>query len=329
MNLVVKLPNKLSDRILAFPFLHALNRFYQERDEEVQNGEDKASLKLHLICLSEDIDSLNLLPFHAFYHPIESEDLESIFTVHRGCANLKFTNEINLFISTTDSFVDASIGKNIKAKNKIGFATGKNGWFLNKKVERPSNVHKSEEIFELLKPITGLLPKIPYVQARKMDPLYPDWSECPYVVLDLDHVEGELNDIWKELFELSSGKTFILMSSTLDHFEQELRIEGWIKNLPTKNTYKFFPYKSNIELSKLISYTKCFVTADEDLMHLSSYCGALTFYVGKSESFEVAGPKYTRGEVKYFNLLSPGDSDGYSLVFDSVLELIDTKQPEE
>lgn len=329
MNLVVKLPNKLSERILAFPFLHALNRFYKERDKEAQVNEENGSLKLHLICLSEDIDSLNLLPFPAYYHPIENEDLESIFTVHRGCANLKLTNEINLFISTTDSFVDASIGKNIKAKNKIGFAIGKNGWFLNKKVARPSDMHKSEEIFELLKPITGVLPKIPYVQARKVEPLYSDWSESPYVVLDLDHKDGELNETWKDLFELSKGKTFILMSSTLDHFEQELRIEGWIKNLPTKNTYKFFPYKSNIELSKLISYTKCFVTADEDLMHLSSYCGALTFFVGKSERFETAGPKYTRGEVKCFNLLTPGDSDGLSLVFDSILELIDTTDTEE
>ena len=244
MNLVVKLPNKLSERILAFPFLHALDRYYKKRDEEAQKDEEEGSLKLHLVCLGEDIDSLNLLPFSAYYHPLEEEDLQSIFTVHRGCANLKLTNEINLFVSTTDSFVDASIGKNIKAKNKIGFALGKNGWFLNKKVEKPSQVHRAEEIFELLKPITGLLPKIPYVSSRKVEALVKDWNELPYVVLDLDHKDGELNGIWKDLFELSSGKKFILMSSTLDHFEQELRIEGWIKNLPTKNTYEFFPYKS-------------------------------------------------------------------------------------
>ena len=146
MNIVVKLPNDLRGKILSFPFLHGLVKEAKKR----LNAEEEEVLKLHLISNKKDIDVLNLLPFSAYYHEIEDEDLKSIFTIHRACVGLKI-DRTDIFISTTENFVDASIGKNLKAKTNIGFQIGKNSLFFNKRVPYSVNDHQALQIFSLIK----------------------------------------------------------------------------------------------------------------------------------------------------------------------------------
>lgn len=327
MNIAIKLPNDLRERVLTFPFLQVLEKKLTEllEDDEILN--------FHLISLKEDIDVLNLLPVHAFYHELEVEDIKTIFTMHRACGNFKM-NQIDYFVSTTDSFVDASIGKNIGAVKKIGYNIGKNKWFLNQKVSKLAGRHKSEQTFELLKCFTEEVPSIPVVYSRNMPEAYADWNENPYTVINLDLIGDEFNPEWKEFIDLFVNKNFIFMCSELSLDDQKQKIQEFIKSLPTKNTYKIFEYGSNIAFGKLISYCLGFITNDSPLVNIAAYCGAQVFLINKKEDLQNCGPLYFIGEVRNFSITDPAykgqKGHNYATIFDDIYSYIEQRsQPDE
>lgn len=328
MNVVVKLPNDIGERVLAFPFLHILNQYMEERllkikeSGDSKDAEDK--FQIHLICYDKGIEILNLLPFHAYYHELKEEDLISVFSVHRGCADFKLPKEIDIFISTTDSLVDASIGKNLKAKEKIGFNSTLNNWFLTKKIQKAVTKHRSEQISDLVKPLTGYISKIPVCLSRTLEKPSEDEEKKPYILLDLDLIEDKINPVWRDLFELASGAHFILSLSREDEFTQELRISTFLKSLPKKNTYEFLKFPNFLEYSKFITFSQAFATTRADLTLLSSYCGKQTVFFNKEYNFNNSGSQFLRGEVTNALITDYNDSDGFSKGFDLLLECIDS-----
>lgn len=322
MNVVIKLPDNIGDRLLVFPFLHILNQYMEERIQESGAQEDK--FQIHLVCLENGIEVLNLLPFHAYYHQLQEEDLISVFSAYRGCAHFKLPRVIDIFISTTDGLVDASIGKHLGAKEKIGFSSSLNNWFLTKKINKLINKHESEQVCELVKPITGYISKIPTCSSRILEQTEEEKIDKPYIVLDLNLIDDEINPVWRDLFELASGAHFILTISEADEFTQELRITALMKSLPKKNTYEFRKFSSYIEYAKLLAFSKGFATLNKDLMLLASYCGKQTIFFNKDYNFNKSGAQYLRGEVLNTLITDYNDSDGFSKGFDQVLEILDS-----
>lgn len=321
MIVAVKLPNDITERMLTFPFLHALDEQLQVIANE--DPEDD-TYQIHLISLKKGIDVLYLLPFEAFYHELADEDIKTVFTMHRGCGNFTFPQGVDAFISTTTSFIDASIGKNIKAKEKIGFEVGKNKWLLTKKIPFKEGLHKSDEVFPLINSIAKEKVEIPNVYSRRIQEMYLDWSENPYLVIDLDLVDDEVNPEWKDLIEESVNKRFVFMCSELAPGMQRPKVEDFFNELPSKNTYKFFKYESNIALAKLVTYSMGFITKNKDLMSVATYCGATTFFLNPGVNLKTHGPKYFRGELKDYSFKNPKDFP-YNLLFDDLIELMESK----
>jgi ADP-heptose:LPS heptosyltransferase len=326
MNLAIKVPNDIKEKLLSFPFLHVL---YKELSKDLDEDDP---LRIHLISTKKGIDVLNLLPFDAFYHQIENEDSKNLFSMHRACANLKI-NDVDQFISTTESFIDASIGKNIGAKESIGFEVGKNGWLLNKKSPPPVGAHLSDKIYSLTKNLLKQTPEIPLVKSRDLPPYYADWKENPYIVLNVNLVKGELEKEWIDLIDLFVNKHIILMCSELDKDVQVAELDDYLKELPQKNTYKIFNYYSNIDFGKLISHSVCFITHDSPLMHIASYCRAHTFYINKKENLQQTGPIHFSGEVRNFSLNDPtymsGPKPNYSKIFDEIYDFVEERTKKE
>ena len=329
MNLAIKVPNDLKDKILSFPLLHILQK---ELSKELKEDE---VLKIHLISTKKGIDVLNLLPFDAYYHPIANEDSKNLFTMHRACSNFRMV-DIDKFITTTDTFTDATIGKNIGAKESIGFKIGKNSWVLNKTIP-PSleGQHFSDKLYALAKTVLDSVPEIPLVKSRELSTLYADYLENPYFVLNLNLVKGEIELEWIDLISLFENKTIVLMCSELDINFQNPELLDFIKQLPKNNEYKSYVYDSNIEFAKLVSHSVCFITHDSPLMHISSYCRAHTFLINKKENLQKTGPIHFAGEVRNFSLNDPtfksGPKPNYSRIFDEIYEFVDqrTKVEEE
>lgn len=329
MNIVVKLPNDIEDRILSFPFLHILNQYLEERMQKSDNAEDK--FQLHLISLGEGIEILNLLPFHAYYHELQKEDLISIFSVHRGCSDFKLPSTIDIFISTTESMVDASIGKNLGAKEKIGFTKTFNNIFLSKQIQRKELKHRSEQICELAKPLTGFIADIPICSSRTLEnedkkaSTEEEDESRDYILLDIDILDDTVNPVWKDLFSLVSGVHFILFSSKVEPFQQELWLTQFIKNQRSGNTFEFFRFESHIELSRKIYESVLCATTNPEIMLLSSYVGRETVFFNKDYNFGKQGSQYLRGDVVNALINDYDDSDGFSEGFDHILSVIESR----
>lgn len=327
MNIAIKLPNNLDEKLLTFPFLHCLEKILKDELEEDE------VLNIHLISLKDHIDALNLLPFKAFYHEVESDDLKTIFSAHRACMNFKMDN-IDVFISTTDSFVDASMGKNIGAKKKIGFALGKNTWFLTDKISKLGGRHFTEQVFELLRPFCeNELPEIPNVNSREMPPAFADWRENPYIILNLDLKGDEVNPEWDDFFDLFVNKSFLLICSEAKPDEQKSILEEYIRKLPKKNSYKVHEHGSHIDFGRLVSYCRIFISHDSPLINMAAYCGARVFHLNTKSKIQTMGTQYFPSDVRFFSLSDPsykqGPSLNYTKIFDELYNQIEGKEEEE
>lgn len=311
MNIVIKLPNRLDERILSFPFLHTL---YQNCELKLEEDE---ALNMHLLSSSEHIDSLYLLPFNAYYHEIDPLDLKSVFTIHRGVAELKIEKP-EVFVTTTDSFVDASIGKNLSVPRRAGFSISKNKIFLTDKIEKNEEVHYSDQLFPLIKVIEPYPKGMLNAYSRTVKAPYADWPPGSYYLIDMDAPKDKLDPVWEEFFELASATNFVLMSSKLSEIEQKDQVNEFIKRLPKKHQYKFFLYQSNIEFARVAAHAKNFATGNRALSLLASYVGANNILFGPIDKQHSLGPKYFRGEVD-FVIVQNSSSDQYSQVFDRLL----------
>lgn len=325
MNVSIKLPNDLRGKILAFPFIHALVKEAKKK----LNEEEEEILNLHLISNKENIDVLNLLPFKAFYHEVEQEDLKTVFSMHRASVQFKI-DYTDIYFSTTESFVDATIGKNLKATDRVGFQLGKNSFFLNKKIALPAGEHQSVQIFSLIKGmIEEDLPSIPSVCSREVEPLYADWNMNPYFIINLSLQNKEIHPEWSELINLLEHQNIVLMSDQIETDEYEETLNEYIKTLSTKNNYKILESENHIDFAKAVTYSWCFISEDSPLVQLSAYCGAEVFHLNRKENTKNVGTQYFIGESEVFSLKNPefktGNDFNYGKIFDEIIKYIESK----
>lgn len=334
MIIAIKLPDKLSDRIHSFVCLHALFKFLKnqvETNNMDKDEEEKEALFIHLICFEQDIEVLNLLPFNAYYHELESEDVKSIFSIHRSCMNMKI-DKVDLFMSMTESFVDASIAKNLSAKKSIGFNITKNNFFLSNKVSALKGRKRAEYYFELLKPIMqdDFPEEFKKVSSKNLETYYNDWSENPYVIVDLSCQEDELDQSLIDLFNLSEGVNFVLTSWELTEDSYLRKLEDLIRNLSNKNNYKVFDSRSLISLARALSFADTFISFNSSLMSLAGYVGAHAHFLALKDESAIYGFDYFYSNIRTFNLNEPQyqDSGGVkiNLVIDEVINYINRKK---
>jgi ADP-heptose:LPS heptosyltransferase len=139
--IAIKLPFDLQERILAFPFLHAISEFYPKAD-------------IHIITPKMDAEVLNLLPFKAYYHLFNEDDIKTVLDVHPYTANAQIYN-VDLFISLTNSFVDALLGIGLRAKKRVGFSDNWKTLVFTHKIPRPRGHHVCEDYLKLFELVAG------------------------------------------------------------------------------------------------------------------------------------------------------------------------------
>jgi ADP-heptose:LPS heptosyltransferase len=336
MNIAIKLPDSLKDKVQTYPALHALIKHYkkmiEDKNAEIKDEVEHETLNIHLLSTKESIEVLNLLPFMAYYHELEDEDVKTVFSIHRGIVNSKLESA-DIFISMTESFVDASIGKNLKASQRVGFALGKNKFFFTDKVSLLKGRKKSEQYFELLRPLIEKFPeKISNVCSKEMQPYYEDWSENPYVIVSLPVAGNEIQPLFTELFDLCEGVNFVLMAHDLEDDIYKESMEKYIKTLNFKNTYKIFDSKSIIDFAKAIYNCWTYITMDSDLFQVAAYCGANIHHLYSDNHYQNYGSDYFYAETRQFNLKEDqykgADGIQYNLIFDEIISYIHKKQSE-
>ena len=319
----------------CFPFLQALVKGMRakiEKDNEERPPEEADFLSLHLLAEKEWIETLNLLPFQAYYHELSEEDVKNVFSAHRAMKNLKLES-VDIYICLTDSLVDASMGKSLGASVKAGFSGGKNALLFNRKTGRLKGRHLVEQYHALLPLLLDQVPEEPAKGfSRELTPLREDWRDNPYYVVNLSAKDGEIEQYWKEFFSFVEGENFVLVCDGLESQLQRESLTEFLKTLNAQNVYSVFELEDMIEFAKLVAYSQSFITIDSPLAHIAAYCGGHTHFLRKNEPIQKSGPVYFLGEVRYFNLNEPyyreGASIAYHKVFDEIFKFIDAKAKE-
>ncbi len=321
MNIAIRVPDELELKIAVFPFLHAVDRALDELIDESE------VLNFHLISSSESLIALNFLPMKAYYQTIPKDDLNNIFAAHRNLGNLKHT-KVDIYISMTENFVDVMIGRNLKAKKRIGFAKGKNSFFLTDKVEIKEEGHFVERFQDFLSKLGVAKPKLRRVSSRSFDPFFKDTEEKPYIVLNIETVEGALNTHWLDLIKHFEELKIVIMSDGLDINDQKLLLTEFSKRIKSKNTVEIFEAGDLIDFGKLIYNSQVFVSGDSPFVSLASYCGVQVFHLNRSPNKDKDN-RYFLGDTVVCSsadsYYQDGDDFHYGKFFDEVIEFVEAK----
>jgi ADP-heptose:LPS heptosyltransferase len=290
--IAIKLPFDLQERILTFPFLHAIHDKYPDAE-------------FHFITPEKDIEVLNLLPFKAYYHEVDEDEIRTVFDVHRYCVHAKIYN-VDLFISLTNSFADASIGLSLRAKKRLGFSDNWKTLVLNQKVKRPVGHHLCEDFFELYK--THLNANVDVkmkVMSRELPAVIPEWDSQPYIAINLTPLrDAVIDEEWAKLIHDFEGQRIIFFSSE-DRERVAPLIDGFIARLPKTNTYSFYFQKDWIELAKMLAYARGVITYEGPLASIAAYVGAKTLIIYDRRDPQKEGPFYFLSDIA---LLTSKDS---------------------
>ncbi len=282
--IAVKLPFDLQERLLSFPFLHALREKYPTAD-------------LHFITPKKYIEVLNLLPFKAYYHEYDDNEISSIFDVHRFTANAKIYN-VDLFISLTNSFVDACLGWGLRAKKRLGFSDGWKTLLFNIKTQRPVAHHVCEDFFALYRELTGVTLETNFkVISRDLTPIIADWDSLPYIAINLSPLRNaSIEDEFLELISLFENQKIVLFASD-DQERVQLLIQPFLAKLSKKNIYVNFVYKSWIDLARMLAFSRGAITFNGPTASLCAYTGSKTLVLYDSEDPQRFGPLYFLADV--------------------------------
>jgi hypothetical protein len=290
--IVVKLPFDLEERILAFPFLHALKYRYPEAE-------------FHFITPKFQIEVLNLLPFKAFYHEFDEDEIKSIFDVHRFCVTAKIYKS-DIFFNLTDSFPDALLGLGLKASERVGFSDGWKTMVLNQKSPRPRGHHICEEFLSLYQTHTGKEadPRLK-VMSRQIDPHYADWSSSPYIAVDLAPLrEAMIEEEWIRFFSFFQGQKFILFASK-DKEKIQSMMSTFMAVLPPQNTYINFFYNDWIELAKVLAFARGVLAYQGPLPAFAAYLGARTLILYDRDDPQRTAPLYFLTDIAFLSSSDP------------------------
>lgn len=285
--IVFKLPFDLQERILSFPLIHAFHDRYPDSE-------------FHFITPKKNIEVLNLLPFHAFYHEFDEDEIQTVFDVHRYAVTSKIY-EVDLYISLTNSFADAALGVALKAKERLGFSDGWKTLLFNQKVKRPVGHHICEDFFELYRThINSNVEMKLKVMSRDLTPKYSDWQDH-YIAINLSPLRGALiEDEWYELVSKFENQRFIFFASD-DQVKFHTIIDQFMNKLPKGNRYEVMLVDSWIDLAKMLAFARGVITYDGPMASFSAYLGAKTIALYEMEDPQRYGPFYFMADVITLN----------------------------
>jgi ADP-heptose:LPS heptosyltransferase len=290
--IVIKLHFDLQERLLCFPFLHKVREKYP-------------AATIHFITPKKNIEVLNLLPFKAFYHEIEEDDLSNIFHAYRYSVMSKIYN-VDIYISLTNSFVDASLGLFFRAKKRVGFSDGWKTLVLTHKTPRLYGHHVTEEYFSLYRAMVEANVEIKIkVLSRELEPIIPEWDLLPYIAINLSPLrDAMIEDEVLELINCFENKRIVLFSSE-NQEEIQLLLEPFFERLSKKNTYINFIHKSWIDLAKMMSFSRGVITFNGPAASLSAYVGTRTLILYDTEDPQRYAPFNFEAELLILGVNDP------------------------
>lgn len=288
--IAIKLPFDLQERVLAFPFLHAISERFPKAD-------------LHFITPKKDVEVLNLLPFKAYYHLFDENEIKTVFDVHPYTANAAIYN-VDVFYSLTNSFTDACLGIGLRAKKRVGFSDNWKTLVLTDKTLRPVGHHLAEDFLSLYELGTGdKFNKRLKVTSRTLAKIVE--GNEPYIAINLSPLRNaQIEDEWIELISHFENQKIVLFAGD-EQVKMGMLLDNFIERLPKTNTYVKFYWQDMIELGRMLSYSQGVISYSGAIPAIAAYVGAKAVILYENENPQRSGPFYFLTDVAIMAVNNP------------------------
>jgi ADP-heptose:LPS heptosyltransferase len=305
MQIVIRIPDTIEERIASFPFIKALrNHFLKEMEESEEEVKDE--LGLHLVTEDKNVDVLYLLPFNAFYHEFPKNELKNIFNIHRTAVNLKVP-KVDYFFSLTDSLADATMGLSLKATKRIGFITPKTKMMYHHGLERMEGSTLVEQYMSLMRPLVDGLMEPPTVVSRELEAIVEEYGDRPYFVVNVPMENDEIPTEWIEFIEFFDKQRIFIMCDAIDKGEEQVEyIKEKLGTLTSNSEIKIINHNNIIEWGKLVSYASFFVSPYTSFTHIAAFCSCVCYVIGAKPSGPTNSLNNYTGDIRF---VTAGDPD--------------------
>ncbi|MCK5209611.1 MAG: glycosyltransferase family 9 protein [Cyclobacteriaceae bacterium] len=264
--ILVKLPNKLGDTIMASSFLDAVKNYYPESQLDVIMAKGITDLKFFM----PEID-------HVYeFSKNEYSGLKGNYKFGRMIAR---NDQYDLFFCLPFSFSSAISGFFSSSKIKIGYNTEGRGFLFNKAYKLPPNLHVVEDYIGLLEQFLGKKIQFSPPQLVIKKPIEYPLPGGEYVVLNVRSgppsrfipiskaVEIIVALKEKYPFEIVlTGATF--EKDYINEIEDQVKADYPVINLAGKT--------SIIELGWVLKNAKAMITTDSGNGHFANALGTKT-----------------------------------------------------
>lgn len=311
MIIALKLPNDFRERLKSFHFVYRLQRMLQRQMEDDDSA--LVNYSLHLLCAKEDIEVLNFLPFHAYSHPINADDLESFITLHRRGAEINIPR-VDYFLHLDPQPREMVLGRTLGARKRLGFVDKWSKYFFTSAIVRNEGKPLSEDI-NRFGPMVD--PQFEKVKLGKVVPkeFEPSEEHVEFIFVEIPIEDGELDEVWIEFFNYFSEATFAI--SFMGAEGPRPYFEKFKKLVNAKNHYSQFLSDSLWDFGKTAASSYAQILFDPKRAMVAAYLGMAAEYIQGRGDFNLE-----QTDIDHFNgRLNFHEGDDMAAVFDSVIEL--------
>ncbi len=142
MNILVRLPAKLGDTLMAFPFLDLLSGLYPDDDIDVIVQKPYLGL-----CRTKTY-------INSFY-PFSKQEYKGVRGLHRFGKMIRKAKKYDIYFALRMSFSDALLGYFSGSSTRVGFKKEMRGFLLTHSYQLPPGLHFVERFVHLLSLFTG------------------------------------------------------------------------------------------------------------------------------------------------------------------------------
>lgn len=282
VRILVKLPVKLGDTIMAAYFLRAIKEYYPDS-------------QLHVIIAKGLTELLAFMPYVDDYYEFSKKEYPGPLGNYRYGSMIASRQKYDLFFCIPFSFSSALMGFFTKSQMRIGYGEEHRGFLLTRSVKRPPNLHIVEEFNYLLESHTGRSVEFkPLNFIAESKPSFT-FSEDNLLVVNIKSgppsrsipVSKAISIIHSLLLNYSCDVALTGAPNEIDYINQvktAFSDNRRVMNLAGKTSLS--------ELFYVISKAKCMITTDSGNAHVANAVGTPTVVLFGAAHEHRAKPYY-------------------------------------
>lgn len=266
LKILVKLPNKLGDTIMATSFLRAIKNYYPES-------------QLDLIMAKGLTDLVYFMPYIDRVYAFSKNEYSGLIGNYKFGKMIAKNGKYDLFFCLPFSFSSALAGFFTGSKIRVGYNTEQRSFLLTKSIKRPTGLHIVEEFNYLLECYTGK--KIEFKTLNFRPEIEPSFKLSNNRKLILNIKSGPPSR------SIPIEKAISIIKSLLERYSYEIILTGapnekdyimQVKNEFMDNDRVIdLAGKTNLlELAYVISKAECMITSDSGNAHVANAVGTPT-----------------------------------------------------